>query len=89
MQFVFVIVLNTLLADVVIGGVVFCQTFLSSAFRSLSLILKHSQDMRQCGPIGVLAVFIAIDIDATEMKLVNRETGDFYIGQRIFSTTGR
>ena len=33
MQFVFVIVLNTLLADVVIGGVVFCQTFFIQCFQ--------------------------------------------------------
>lgn len=45
--------------------------------------------MRQRCAIRVLAVFIAIDIDAAEMKLVNREAGDFHIGQRIFSTTGR
>ena len=36
--------------------------------------------MRQRRAIGILAVFVTIDVDAAKMKLVYRETGDFDIG---------
>ncbi len=40
--------------------------------------------MCQLCPIRILPIFVAIDGHAAEMELVHRETGNFYIGQRIF-----
>ena len=40
--------------------------------------------MCQRRAIGILAVFVAINVYAAKMKLVYRETGDFHIGKRIF-----
>ncbi|MNI78755.1 hypothetical protein D3C73_1351560 [compost metagenome] len=68
-----------------IGGVVFCQPLFIQRFQVAVIDFRDiAEHMRQLCAIRILAIFIAVDGDAAEMKLINRETGDLHVGQRIF-----
>ncbi len=80
-----VIALDTLLADIVVGGVV-----LGDARGAETLIVAIvdfrdvADNVRQVGAVGIFAILIGIDADAGEAVLVHREARHLFLGQLLF-----
>ena len=80
-----VVAFDTLLADIMVGGVVLLfprfGQLLQIAVVDFRYVANH---VRQFGPVGVCALLVALHRDAGEMKLIDRKTRHFNIAQVRF-----
>ncbi len=85
MQHRLIIAFDALLTDVVVGGIVLANSLFIKTFVIVVINFRHVADhVRQVRPIGILAVFVAADVNAGKAVLVHREAGDFFIRQLGF-----
>ena len=85
MQRFLVVAFDTLLSDIMVGGVVLLfprfGQLLQIAVVDFRYVANH---VRQFGPVGVCALLVALHRDAGEMKLIDRKTRHFNIAQVRF-----